>query len=245
MLMKHGDPDKGRKEGNGRIAEIGIKVEHGSKTLCGDSFIQQIESLEDPKRVLVTISAVAQTVWESMKRMNSSAGMPSLCDSKDRDHYPEQLRKYLTHMFSGENKLPLAFDIPFEWITLSIMLLYPVQNKCVDHFDSKNCLLYAYNRTGCMNFVLKDTAGNIYLVQVLLNFRAAIEKKEFPYADEVKACVVSIEAYRKLASANYKKMIMDTYKGDTNERSWNFVNDSFDTMDFFLDDDISYSLYTI
>ena len=241
MLMKHGDPDKGRKEGNGRIAEIGIKVEHGSKTLCGDSFIQQIESLEDPKRVLVTISAVAQTVWESMKRMNSSAGMPSLCDSKYRDYYPEQVRRYLTHMFSDEDKLPFAFNIPFEWITLSIMLLHPFQNKCVDHFDSKNCLLYAYNRTGCMNFVLKDSEGNIYLVQVLLNFRAAIEKEEFPYADEVKACVDSIQAYRDLASKNYKEMIMDKYKGDTSERKMNFVYDSFDTKDFFLDDNISYS----
>ena len=241
MLMKHGDPDKGRKEGNGRIAEIGIKNEHGSKTICGHNFIEKIESPEDRKHVLVTICAIAQTVWESMKRMNSSAGMPSLCDSKYRDYYPEQVRRYLTHMFSDEDKLPFAFNIPFEWITLSIMLLHPFQNKCVDHFDSKNCLLYAYNRTGCMNFVLKDSEGNIYLVQVLLNFRAAIEKEEFPYADEVKACVASIQAYRDLASKNYKEMIMDKYKGDTSERKMNFVYDSFDTKDFFLDDNISYS----
>ena len=75
------------------------------------------------------------------------------------------------------------------------MLIWPCLGSCGQHRDTKNCGLYAYSKTGCSNFIINDNNGNIFLLQVLVNFRNSIELFIFPYHANINAIVSNLDTY--------------------------------------------------
>jgi hypothetical protein len=134
----------------------------------------------------------------------------------------------------------MEFDFPFEWFTISIMLLYPCLGFCMKHFDKKNCVLYSYSKTGCANFIICDKDGNIYLLQILVNFRTSIESATFPHHKHVAAIINNIERYRGDLKEKLHELFACKYKGNMSKRKMKFLSDPFDMTDFFLDDHVEY-----
>lgn len=243
-LMLYGEGDEKRKGGKGRVVEIGINTTYKADgVISGKGFIDQIPSLEEKKKVLLTLCSLSQLIWDCMQEMNFKAKQPPLCDDPERDKFAQQLRQYLLHMFGDDEKttLPFQFVAPFEWNTLSICLLFPIPDDCCDHRDLKNCKLRSYARTGCANFILEDKEGRVFLLQFLCNFRRSIEIETAPCTTDVDACVDQIRSYQHHLQVNYKKLIYDVYDGPSENRlQMTFIKDGFNTDGFFLDDHLTW-----
>ena len=109
--------------------------------------------------------------------MQSEAGWSPLATDKLRDSkYAAVLRKYLNDFSNSDD----VFTFPWEWFTLSIILIWPVYNQCNEHYDVMNCLSYCYSKTGCSNFIIRDKLGNIYLLQILTTFVILLKVIRFP-----------------------------------------------------------------
>ena len=85
--------------------------------------------------------------------------LPLATDNNRDCKFASVLQKYMIYQAGAG----AHFNKLWEWYTLSMMLLFPCFGSCNDHRDKNNCLLYAYSKTGCANFIIKDKTGNIYL----------------------------------------------------------------------------------
>ena len=147
---------------------------------------------EQKQEFIFSLQSLGQLVWDCCWDMQSEAGFSPLATDKLRDSkYAAVLRKYMNDLSKSTD----VFTFPWEWFTLSIMLIWPVYNTCNEHYDGMNCLSYGYSKTGCANFIIKDKSGNIYLLQVLTNFRNSIESDTFPYRRHCETIVANSELY--------------------------------------------------
>ena len=86
------------------------------------------------------------------------------------------------------------------------MLIWPVYIECDEYYDgSMNCLSYGYSKTGCANFIIRDTTANIYLLQILTNFRNSIENDAFPYHRHCETIVANSELYLSQLKVAYQQ----------------------------------------
>ena len=172
--------------------------------------------------------------------MQVEASKPPLATDNNHDSkFASVLRKYITNQ-AGDGA---HFNEPQEWYTLSIMLLFPCFGSCNSNQDKKNCLLYAYSKTGCVNYIIKDKTGNIYLLQILVNFRTSIESFFMLYHNNF-ACIISnIKLYLHKLKQEYQQPTGDKYKGE--ERHMNFLENASDQEGSFLDEYMLYKSFDI
>ena len=157
---------------------------------------------EQRQEFIFSVQSIGQLIWDCCSDMQSEAGWSPLATDKLRDSkYAAVLRKYLND-FSNSNDV---FTFPWEWFTLSIMLIFPVYNQCEEHYDAMNCLSYGYSKTGCSNFIIRDKLGNIYLLQILTNFRNSIESDTFPYCRHCETIVANSELYLSQLKVAYQE----------------------------------------
>ena len=157
---------------------------------------------EQRQEFIFSLQSLGQLVWDCCWDMQSEAGWPPLATDKLRDSkYAAVLRKYMNNLSKSTD----VFTFPWEWFTLSIMLIWPVYNKCNTHYDGMNCLSYGYSKTGCANFIIRDKSGNIYLLQILTNFRNSIESDTFPYRRHCETIVANSELYLSQLKVAYQE----------------------------------------
>ena len=242
MTMQYGTVDTNRKYGRGRILNFGVKCKDNcidNAEFCGGHFKEEMEKHATSTEVnafLYSLTAIMQIVWDCMKRMAYYANQFDLANDSSRFKVTKLIRHFLQN--DGQFRVPFHFDAPFEWITLSILLIWPNLTGCKDHKDKKNCRFLSYGRTGCANFIVIDIKGNIYLFQVLLNFRASIEQAKFKYWKHVEKSVEQFKNYKTMLSKAYHKTFVTDYTGTRSSMS--FLNDAFDMNDMFLDNHLPY-----
>jgi len=244
VIMQYGVVDSNRKSSVGRIINFGVAAEYGQTTTTtiqvkGQHFFKNIPT-KDKEEFFYSILSIGQLIWKCVRSQQVEASKPPLATDNNRDSkFASVLRKYMINQAGAG----AHFNDPWEWYTLSIMLLFPCFGSCKDHQDKKNCLLYAYSKTGCANFIINDNMGKIYLLQILVNFRTSIESFFMPYHNHV-ACIISnIKLYLHKLKQEYQHRIGDQYKGE--DRPMGFLENAADQNDFFLDEHMPYKSFDI
>ena len=242
VIMEYGVVDTNRKSSVGRIINFGVAAEYGETTsiqVKGQHFFQEIPSKEKAE-FFHSILSIGQLIWKCASAMQVAASKPPLATDNNRDSkFASVLRKYMIDQVGAS----AHFTEPWEWYTLSIMLLFPCFGSCREHDDKKNCLLYAYSKTGCANFIIKDKKGNIYLLQILVNFRTSIESLFMPYHNHVSSIISNIKSYLHKLKQEYQHQIGDKYKGKL--RRMGFLENASNQEDFFLDEYMPYQIIDI
>ena len=241
LTMRHGEKDFNRKGGLGRVINFGINAEYGNIQFgqTPADFTAEMSAAEK-NSFLYSVSSISQLVWEAMKDMCLRAMQPNLANDGRRSNLLTPLLNFL----SNNGKVNIPYDAPFEWFTISVMVIWPNLNICEPHFDKKNCRFLNYGRTGCANFVVRDINGTLYLLQIILNFRVSIEQKVFPYYDHVEACVSQTNNFRMFLLRRYREIFRKN-STDSGNRSMSFLRDPFDMTDMFLDKHLQYGLFDI
>ena len=163
VIMEYGVVNTNRKSSIGRIINFGVAAEYGQTTTIqvkGQHFFRSIPSKEKAE-FFHSILSIGQLIWKCASAMQVAASKPPLATDNNRDSkFASVLRKYMIDQVGAS----AHFTEPWEWYTLSIMLLFPCFGSCNEYDDKKNYLLYAYSKTVCANFIIKDKTGNIYLL---------------------------------------------------------------------------------
>jgi hypothetical protein len=131
--------------------------------------------------------------------------------------------------------------VGFEDVTISVGLLYPLQQDMVEHPDQMNDSMCGYTRTGVFNAVFTANVpqnNEVVLVhfQILCNFRKVIREYLFPSYPSFTATVSNVKAY------------LSKWNTDMQEIFGKFgcpVPSPFDRTHFFLDDELQYKCIQI
>ena len=155
-----------------------------------------------------SMQSIAQLLWDCVSSMQVEANRSPLATDKLRDSkFAAVLRQYMNDLSDSKD----VFTFPWEWFTLSIMLICPCFGECDQHTDKLNCMSYGYSKTGCANFIISDKEGNIYLLQILGNFRNSIENNTFPYHRHCQAIVSNSELYLSRLKQKYQELFAGTF----------------------------------
>ena len=100
-------------------------------------------------------------------------------------------------------------DIGFEDTTLSLMTLHPTPMDKKSHKDEMNSKLYCFSKTVTLNIVLEDSKENMYLLQVIANFRKVIEHYSIPCGNLVIRIKSHVEEYFQELKKTYYNLFSD------------------------------------
>ena len=147
---------------------------------------------EQRQEFVFSLQSIRQLIWDCYLDMQSEAGWSLLSTDKLKDSkYAAVLRRYMNDLSRSNH----VFTFPWEWFTLSIMLIWLVYIECDNHYDGMNCLSYGYSKTEYANFIIRDKLGKIYLLQILTNFWNSFENDTFPYHRYCETIVANLELY--------------------------------------------------
>ena len=159
--------------------------------------------LEDKQEFFFSLQSMGQLLWDCVCSMQIQAEKSPLATDKLRDSkFASVLRQYMNNHSDSNDE----FTYPWEWFTLSIMLISPCYGECKEHKDQKNCTSYAYSKTACSNFIIIDNESHIYLLQILTNFRDSIENNTFPYHRHCNAIVNNSKLYLSRLKEKYQEL---------------------------------------
>jgi hypothetical protein len=231
FVMSHGVGDKLRKKGEGKVLNFGINPEYDKQDetefkVKGTEPFNRLPKLKRHE-ILRSIGQLADLLWDVMNEFQVLSKFPPMGGSMKRDQmFGSVLRAFI---FSER--------MEFEWITLSVILLWPNLLGCINHKDILNSFLYQYSKTGAANFVVMDKDGNLYLLQVIVNFRQRIDRRVLNYKRHIDVIVANIVRWLIELKKDYR-LHCATFT-DTPD-TFSFVRDPFDMEDMCLHEESPY-----
>ena len=238
MIMKHGVVDPNRSKSQARIS-IGNAGQNRNDdkspgTLFGvKSLREKLEADNDVDSAVDMLEAIGnltQFIFDCMEGIQKKIKKPRLAPNDNR------AKAY-------SNKLGCALgldedeDFRVECITLVASCLYPSLDTCREHKDSQNGLYYQYSKTGTMDVVIRDSFGHLYLLQVIANWRRAVEEETMPYRSGFESVAHQSKLYFDLLNESYAE-IQKGHKGDPG--TYSTPATSNDLSSFRMDDDLPY-----
>jgi hypothetical protein len=231
FVMSHGVGDTQRKAGEGSILNLGISPEYNKQDeiefkVKGQDAFKKLPKVERDE-ILRSIGQLADLLWDVMNEFQLLSKLEPMGGTTKRDEmFASLLRSFI-----------FAETMEFEWITLSVILIWPNLLGCLGHKDTKNSWLYRYSKTGAANFVVMDRDGNLYLLQVIVNFRGTIDRRVLNFKKHVDVIVANIVRWTTELKRQYR-LHCATFT-DVPE-TFSFVKDPFNMEDMCLHRDSPY-----
>ena len=236
FVMLHGKGDKKRKKGKGKILNLGVHADYDNQEETNYKVKGQaafdVLPIKERHEILRSIGQLADLLWDVMNEFQLLSNLPPMGGTSTRDElFASVLRSYI-----------FAEKMEFEWITLSVIILWPNLLGCVEHLDSKNSLFHRYSKTGAANFVVSDLHGNLYLLQVIVNFRGTNDRRIIKHKKHIDVIVANIIKWITDLKLKYRKHCA---KYTDMPETISFVKDPFDMSDFCLHNNSPYIQYNI
>ena len=232
FCMKNGDEDVTRRNSNmHHVINIGVKAEIKSQSesinVYGSKYFKRVSSDEE-NRIKISIGGIVDFIWDSCQYIQAYTQKLRMGgNNQRRDTYGNRVRDFV---FANRSE--------FECITIAVTIIFPIAGQCFFHQDLSNDTTPGYSRTGCMDMIIEDANGTVYLLQVICNFRgAAGNALAKGSASIVEAINENIVSYFSKLQGDYRKVMLD-YQGSACYAS--FITKATDIEDFFLDDDLPY-----
>ena len=165
-----------------------------------------------------TLANVVDFVWLTCAEMQKEASLPPMGgNSIRRSNCGAKVATLLGCSVSE-----------FEAVTVSCMLLSQKSGHCKEHTDMLNDSLYAYSKTGSLNTVMVDSKNDLYLLQVICNFR-----KNGGSSFDPTAVIHNFRSYHQNLQRDYARAFASTSGGT-------FIRNPSDLTSFYLDKHVLY-----
>ena len=202
-IILHGEPDFSRSHGGYRV-HIAIAGQawdaNGAPLPVGFCFGDKCCTVEDGVYLRYLVGRLVLFGWHCAESTQRYANRPSLACNDACTKFAKKLRNFLK--ISDDR-------VDIESVTLAITLIYPIRQSGVLHKDKMNCLLYAYCKTSTISIPVADEDGNIYLLQIILNYRKVVTNHLMPYWKSL----VHVAGHMKMYLAQIEQSYIQLFNG--------------------------------
>ena len=230
FCMRVGEVDETRRDPKmHRVMNIGVKAETQALSepikVYGNKYFDGL-SENDGNKMKTNIGNIVDLIWNTCQLIQSFGQLPKMGGNFERKRrYGTEVRNILFAKYSE-----------FESVTIAVTILYPVAGQCFLHKDVLNDTTPGYTRTGCLDMIIGDSDGTVYLLQILGNFRKSAGNSLSKGATKtVEQISKNIDDYFLFLQQHYRKMMQEYSCMAT---SFSFATHPTNVEDFFLDDNL-------
>ena len=166
-----------RQWGCSKSLDFGVDARFGETKTYGSQHFKEPSgtSKEHPvngqqfERARLSIGQIIDWLWVTGNEIQSEVSTATFLGGNEyrNKNYGAKVRSMFGASFSE-----------FESVTVIVTILTPLLGGCKEHQDNLNDIIYSYSKTLAMNAILiDDPSGNVYLLQVICNFRSTVRNK--------------------------------------------------------------------
>ena len=239
--LKYGNHDSARAESSQQRGRLNIGVGSTSydpradgkrarpKKLVGTQFLENMTSPLEREYFLAQVGICCDFIYACMQDIQKELGLPGLGGLHSRyAEFGRDLANLLKFSKCVCETVTMAADIIFN--------AGGVTGNGKRHIDRLNAILFKmFSKTGTLSIVIKDMRGNLWLFQIIINWRSAVCHAHMPYHNQVRGIQMNFRNYLQALNQNYSDFA-SAYTGSLDSLPMT----AFNRSTFFLDNDCCY-----